>query len=464
MININLDNINHITSDSRNVTANSIFVAILGLKDDGHKYIENAIAKGCRIIICSKTLAPHIDVKFIQVDEPRIALSELAAKIYSPQPKHIVAVTGTNGKTSVAYYFKQIIKLLGKKSASIGTLGALADGFPVESTLTTPSTEDLHQILQKLAQKNVNYVAIEASSHGLNQHRLDNVKLKAAAITNFSREHLDYHHTMEEYFSAKMLLFNSVLPTYGTAVLNADMDEYPDIAKLCNQREQKIISFGKNSDNLKLISVEQTQDYLSIKIKAYGNDHKIQFKHIVGDFQAYNILCAIGLVISCGFDLKQILPVISKLYSAPGRMQKIGDANVFVDYAHKPEALEKALQVLRKGFSGKIIVVFGCGGDRDQGKRPIMGEIAKKYGDVVIVTDDNPRSEDPKSIRNDIMQTCDMAVEIGDREEAIKYAIEAISSPNDAVLIAGKGHETYQIVGNKTSEFDDCKVAEKYLN
>ena len=391
-------------------------------------------------------------------------MSELAAKIYAPQPEHIVAITGTNGKTSVAYYFKQIIESLGKKSASIGTLGVLAEGFPVESTLTTPSTEQLHKILQKLAQKNVNYVAIEASSHGLAQYRLDHVKLKAAAITNFSRDHLDYHHTLEEYFAAKMRLFTSVLPNDGTAVLNTDMAEYSDIAEICKQRGQKIISFGKNSDDLRLVSIEQNQDYLLLKIGAYGTDHEIKFEHIVGDFQAYNILCAIGLVIGCGFDLKQILPVISKLYSAPGRMQKIGDANVFVDYAHKPEALEKTLQVLREGFFGKVIVVFGCGGDRDQGKRQIMGEIAKKYGDIVIVTDDNPRSEDPKSIRNAIMQTCDTAIEIGDREQAIKYAIEAIASPDDAVLIAGKGHETYQIVGAKTFEFDDCLVAEKYLN
>ncbi len=463
MININIENINHITSDSRKVTANSIFVAISGLKDDGHKYIEDAIAKGCKIIICSKILTSHAGVNFIQVDEPRIALSELASKIYSPQPEYIVGITGTNGKTSVAYYFKQIIELLGEKSASIGTLGILADGFAEQSTLTTPGTEILHQILQKLSQKNINYVAIEASSHGLDQHRLDNVKLKAAAITNFSREHLDYHSTMEKYFAAKMRLFSNILSKNSTAVLNADMEEYPNIVKLCKQREQKIISFGKNSDDLKLISVEQNQDFLLVEIKAYGTSHKIKFKYIVGDFQAYNILCAMSLVISCGFQLKKILPVVSNLYSAPGRMQKIGNANVFIDYAHKPEALEKALQVLRKSFSGKMILVFGCGGDRDQGKRPIMGEIAKKYSDVVVVTDDNPRSEDPKLIRKAILEACDTAIEIGDREQAIKYAIESISSSNDAILIAGKGHENYQIVGSKTFEFDDLKVAEKYL-
>ncbi len=464
MIDINLDNINHVTSDSRYVTANSIFVAISGTKDDGHKYIDDAIAKGCKIIICSQKPTAHKNVNFIQIAEPRIALSEIAKRIYTPHPENIVAITGTSGKTSVAYYFKQIIESLGNKSASIGTLGVLADGFAIENTLTTPSTEQLHKILQKLAQKNINYVAIEASSHGLDQHRLDHVKLKAAAIINFSRDHLDYHHTMKEYFAAKMRLFTNVLPSNETAVLNTDMKEYPDIAKICKQREQKVISFGKNSDDLKLVSVEQDQNYLSLKIKAYGVDHEINCEHIVGNFQAYNILCAIGLVMGCGFDLSQILPVISKLYSAPGRMQKIGNANVFVDYAHKPEALEKTLQTLRASFTGKVIVVFGCGGDRDQGKRPIMGEIAKKYGDIVIVTDDNPRSEEPKSIRNAIMQTCDTAIEIGDREQAIKHAIEAISSPDDAVLIAGKGHEAYQIVGTETLEFDDCKIAEKYLN
>jgi UDP-N-acetylmuramoyl-L-alanyl-D-glutamate--2,6-diaminopimelate ligase len=464
MIDINLDNINHVTSDSRYVTANSIFVAISGTKDDGHKYIDDAIAKGCKIIICSQKPTAHENVNFIQVAETRIALSEIAKRIYTPHPKNIVAITGTSGKTSVAYYFKQIIESLGNKSASIGTLGVLADGFPIENTLTTPSTEQLHKILQKLAQKNVNYVAIEASSHGLDQHRLDHVELKAAAIINFSRDHLDYHHTMEEYFAAKMRLFTNVLPNDGTAVLNTDMNEYPDIAKICKQRGQKVISFGKNSDDLKLVSVEQGQNHLSLKIKVYGVDHEINCEHIVGNFQAYNILCSIGLVMGCGFDLSKILPVISKLYSAPGRMQKIGNANVFVDYAHKPEALEKTLQTLRTSFTGKVIVVFGCGGDRDQGKRPIMGEIAKKHGDIVIVTDDNPRNEDPKSIRNAIMQTCDTAIEIGDREQAIKYAIEAISSPDDAVLIAGKGHEAYQIVGTETFEFDDCKMAEKYLH
>ncbi len=466
MISIDFNKITNVTEDSREVDENSVFVAIKGFKEDGHKYIKSAIDKGAKIIVCANDfiISPsYQQMSFIKVAEPRIALSEIAATIYTPKPSNIVAITGTNGKTSVAYFFQQIIHLLRKTSASVGTLGVIADHFTIDSKLTTPSTAQLHKILQHLSRKKIDYVALEASSHGLHQHRLDHIKLKAAAITNFSHEHLDYHHTMDEYFLAKMSLFSRILLDNTFAIINADIKEYKQIASICTKRKQQIISYGYNSEYLKITLIEQRPTMLKVNLYANKENYYLTFPNVTGDFQAYNIMCAIGLVIACGFALSEILPVVSALHSAPGRMQKIENSNIFIDYSHKPEALEKALQVLRGSFAGKLIVVFGCGGDRDQVKRPIMGEIADKYSDLVIVTDDNPRNENPQLIRDEILKKCPRAIEISNREHAIEYAVKAISSTQDVLLIAGKGHEAYQIVGDRVFEFDDYKIAKKYL-
>lgn len=463
---LDLENIRHVTSDSREVGPDSIFVAIAGNKEDGHKYIVDAINRGAKIIVCAHDFNEpnHPDkVQYFPVMEPRVALSEIAAALYTPKPDNIVAVTGTSGKTSVAFYFKQIVEMLGKSAASVGTLGVIATGFTKVGALTTPNTADLHRTLQDLAKRDINYVALEASSHGLHQYRLDSVILKAAAITNFSHEHLDYHHSMEEYFNAKMRLFKALLPRTSPAIINADMEEYQTIATICKKRDIAVLSYGFASNWLELREVKQTSEHLLVRMVAEGKDYTLKYKHIIGEFQAYNILCAVGLAVACGFNLPDALAVTTNLISAPGRMQKIDGHNVFVDYAHKAQALEKALQTLRAGFPGKIIIVFGCGGDRDREKRPIMGAIASKYADLTIVTDDNPRSENPISIRAAILASCPNAVEIGDRKQAIAYAIENITSPNDAVLIAGKGHETYQIVGDKVVDFDDFEIAKQHL-
>lgn len=459
MLNLDLTNIAHITSDSREVGPQSIFVAISGVREDGKAYINDAINQGAKIIIVSKNSSELKDdrASFIEVENPRLALSFLANKLYQPKPKNIVAVTGTSGKTSVAFYYKQLMEMLGQKSASVGTLGVISSDYSKEGKLTTPSTADLHMILQELALNKIDYVALEASSHGLHQHRLDHVSLTAAAITNFSHEHLDYHKTMDEYFDAKMRLFSDILPQGASAIINADIDQYSKILTHCNNK--KVISYGYNATDLKLNQVEQKPDHMLVEL----NNHSLKFPNIIGDFQAHNILCIIGLAMASGFSLDNILASVENLVSAPGRMQKVGQANVFIDYAHKVEALEKVLQVMRKSFTGKIIVVFGCGGDRDKEKRPLMGAIAAKYADIIIVTDDNPRSEDPAQIRREIITACPDSLEIGDREQAIATAIHSINSPNDAVLIAGKGHENYQIVGDKVLTFDDAEIAKKHL-
>lgn len=462
MHDLDLNEIPLITSDSREVCQGALFVAIEGSSANGQEYIDDAINRGAKVIIYGGNYIPqNKGVEFIKVDDPRIAIAELAARKYNKQPKNIVAVTGTSGKTSVAYYYKQLVELLGKKSASIGTLGTISSDFKQEGKLTTPDVVELHKSLYKLAENNVEYVAVEASSHGLTQHRLDQVKIQAAAITNFSHEHLDYHKTLDGYFAAKMKLFTDLLPTDNIAVLNSDMEQYPEILSLC--KNKRVISYGYNAEDLRLLRTEQSAAGLLVAFSYNNEDYQIIFEKIVGDFQALNILCTFGLAIASGFDIKEIVQVASKLVAAPGRMEKVGSANVFVDYAHKVEALEKVMKVMRNSFKGKVVVVFGCGGNRDKEKRPLMGRIAAQYADVVIVTDDNPRKEDPQQIRKEVLDGCPEAIEIADREKAIEYAVSMLETKEDALIIAGKGHEKYQLVGDHILQFDDVAVAEKYL-
>lgn len=464
MIDIDLTNINNITSDSRKANQHSIFVAIKGIADDGHQYINDAIVAGCKTIVCS--LDYHdckAGINYIQVAEPRITLSELASRIFQPQPEHIVAVTGTSGKTSVAYYVKQIIEKLGEKSASIGTLGVLSSDYQQEGGLTTPSIEDLHKSLQTLAQHKVHYVALEASSHGLHQYRLDHVKIQAAAITNFSHEHLDYHHNLESYFAAKMRLFNDILPEGKIAILNSDMAEYSQILAICKASKLKTLTYGKQKSDLTIKNIEQTTEYLKIELEHNQQPITLKLPYIFGDFQAYNVLCAALLVHACDFALPNIFKILPELVSPPGRMEKIAKANIFVDYAHKVEALEKVLTLLRKTFTGKVIVVFGCGGDRDKEKRPLMGAIANQLSDHVIITDDNPRTENPATIRQQIIATCPKAIEVADRAQAIQQGINLLNNQNDVLIIAGKGHEKYQILGDQKLAFDDCAVAREAI-
>jgi len=425
-----------VTADSRLIKPGFAFVAIKGEKLDGKDYIQAALEKG----------ATHIIIEGEDgIDNARRALAYIASKLYQPQPENIVAVTGTSGKTSVAHYFRELASFAGYKSASIGTFGVVSEEINIDDGLTSPPAEKMHQYLKELKSKNIDYVAIEASSHGLSQSRLDFIPFKAAAFTNLSQDHLDYHKDMEEYLAAKMILFSDLLKD-GVAVLNQDIKEFEAIKKVCN----KIIIYGKEKGDVSF--AHDAFNIMGERIEACPN--------VFGEYQYYNIAAAIGLAVAC--DIKITGEMINALHAPEGRLEKLDKANIFIDYAHKPEALEKAILTLKSTTSGRLIVVFGCGGNRDKLKRPIMGEIASRLADMIIVTDDNPRFEDAAQIRAEILSACPKGIEIGNREEAIKYAI-SIMEKDDALLIAGKGHEDYQIIGDKKIHFSDKEIAKEYL-
>jgi UDP-N-acetylmuramoyl-L-alanyl-D-glutamate--2,6-diaminopimelate ligase len=458
---IDLDNVKGIAVDSREVKPGYIFVAIKGSAQDGHNYIEKALENGAMVIVHQDDLKQKdSSVEYVKVDDSRIALADLVVKLYPKQPKYIMGVTGTNGKSSTVHFIREILNLLSKKAVSVGTLGVLGS-LEISSKLTTPSIIEMHKILHKIAENDIDYVALECSSHGIEQRRLDKVNFTACAFTNFSQDHLDYHHTMEEYFKAKLQLFD--LMKKGYAILNVDIPEYDDLLHYCLDRKHKVICYGPFADQRSMhnividsIEVRDTTQKVSWDIDGF---HYETILNLVGEFQVYNVACAIGLLMACGISFAQIMPLLSELKTVTGRMELVAThngASIFVDYAHKPEALEHALKTLRLATKNKLYVVFGCGGDRDQGKRPMMGKIAQNNADVVIVTDDNPRSEDPSIIRKEVLASCDVAIEIADREEAIKYAISCLK-PGDNLVIAGKGHEHYQIIGDKTIEFSDSQ-------
>jgi len=463
---INLRNITKITADSRQVIPGALFVALSGSKTDGSQYIDQAISNGARVII-SQTLPEKrvADIEYIVEDNPRLVLTQLAARFYPEQPENIVAVTGTNGKTSIAHFCRMIWQQMGFESASLGTLGIVERERYRSSlngmSLTTPDPVTLHQYIQELTEHGVSHLAVEASSHGIDQYRLDGLKIKAAAFTNLSRDHLDYHHTLEAYFEAKMQLFARIMPEGGVAVINNDSEYYEEVAAICRKRLHRIISYGKNPGELQLLHTIPSAEGQTIIFNADGIEHKIKVK-LVGDFQASNLLAALGLVIGAGGNKPRAIDALATLPPVPGRMEHVENPNtqgqIFVDYAHTPDALEKALLALRPHTEKRLIVVFGCGGDRDKGKRPQMGELAAKLADYTIVTDDNPRSEDPEVIRSEVMAGCPKAENIGDRRAAIAKAI-AMMGQGDVLLIAGKGHEKTQTIGKEVIAFDDVMVA-----
>ncbi len=444
-----------ITVDSSKVKQGYIFVAIKGVSRDGHDYIEDAIANGALIIVHQSEVKKVDGIEYLKVNDARVALSELAAKIYPKQPKYIMGITGTSGKSSIVHFIREILKLLNKKSVSIGTLGVIGD-YEVKSSLTTPATIELHQILQSIAEHEIDYVAIECSSHGIDQHRLDSVNFNACGFINFSRDHLDYHANMEEYFAAKKKLYQVMKSGY--AVLNTDIAEFSELKDYCLQQKHKIISYGKSdASDIQIESIKRNDLNQDITFKIHSISYPVKL-NLVGEFQIYNLACAISLLMSVGIDSALIMKVLEQVKSVPGRMELVASHNgagIFVDYAHKPEALAQALQNLRNNTDNKLWVIFGCGGERDQGKRAIMGEIACKHADHVIITDDNPRGEDPKLIRQAILDACDdKALEIASREKAIEYAISKLQM-GDNLIIAGKGHENYQIIGKDIVEFSD---------
>jgi UDP-N-acetylmuramoyl-L-alanyl-D-glutamate--2,6-diaminopimelate ligase len=456
--------ISGLTADSRAVKPGFLFAALPGSKTDGTAYIEEAAAKGATVfLIPSGTSYPqHDNITVIESDNPRQDFAHFAAAFYQPQPETVVAVTGTSGKTSVVEFTRQIWHHLGMRSASLGTLGIVSQELTRYGSLTTPDSASLHADLRDLATRGVTHVALEASSHGLDQHRLDGVHLAAAAFTNLSRDHLDYHPNMHSYLTAKLRLFSELLPADGTAVLNEDIPEYPALATTCGQRDLKTLRYGSSTEaELRLLERTPSPNGQVLDLMINGVGFRTELG-LIGSFQAMNVLAALGLVIGSGASEGQAVAALDQLRGVPGRLEKVATTasggTVYVDYAHKPGALETMLLAIRPHVTGQLVLVFGCGGDRDQGKRPLMGEIAARLADRVYVTDDNPRSEEPAKIRAAIMAACPGATEMGDRAAAIARAIGSLHE-GDVLVIAGKGHETGQIIGNTVQPFDDAEVA-----
>ena len=455
-----------LASDSRDVRPGYLFAALAGAKTDGRRYIDDALARGAVAILAGPGVETLPESKssaatLLRDPLPRRRLARMAARFFGPQPDVVAAVTGTNGKTSVAHFTAQLWQALGRPAASLGTLGLKAPGFEVAIAHTSPDPITLHRLLAELHSRGIDRVAIEASSHGLDQHRLDGLSVKAAAFTNLSRDHLDYHVTLNGYFAAKMRLFDALMPPGGVAVVNADSDWFDAVAGICKARGHRLISYGHKGRELKLLNVEASAGGITVSAEIFGARQSIALK-LVGEFQAANALCALGLVVACGEDAAQTFAALGKIEGVPGRMQAVAwrqnGAAIFVDYAHTPDALATVLRALQNHARARLHVLFGCGGDRNAGKRPIMGEIAVQLADRVYVTDDNPRSENPASIRRAIMEACPGAIEIGDREQAISFAVSELE-PGDILVLAGKGHEQGQIIGGEIRPFDDALCA-----
>ncbi|TAN61997.1 MAG: UDP-N-acetylmuramoyl-L-alanyl-D-glutamate--2,6-diaminopimelate ligase, partial [Magnetospirillum sp.] len=392
---------------------------------------------------------------------PRSRLAQLAAAFYNSQPATMVAVTGTNGKTSTAMFYRRIMETLGVRAAAIGTLGIIAEGWDNAGGLTTPDPVALHADLARLAAFGVTHACLEASSHGLDQYRLDGVRLTAAAFTNLTRDHLDYHGDMDVYAGAKLRLFTELLPKGSTAVVNMDSDAAPLLAAACARRGLRVIGYGKAAAELRLVQARATPSGQELRLEVLGRAVTVTLP-VAGLFQAYNALAALGLVLAGGADADRALAALAHLDGVPGRLQKVAErangAAIYVDYAHTPDALETVLTALKPHAARRLVAVFGCGGDRDPGKRPQMGAIACRLADAMIVTDDNPRSEDPDTIRSAVLGACCGAIEIADRREAIRTAVAGLQK-GDLLVIAGKGHETGQIVGDAVLPFDDAEEA-----
>ncbi|WP_439478521.1 UDP-N-acetylmuramoyl-L-alanyl-D-glutamate--2,6-diaminopimelate ligase [Brevundimonas sp.] len=458
-----------VTADSRKVAPGSLFVALPGSAADGRAFIPQALSQGAAAVLAPVDTDARLAPVLITSGDVRRAYAIAARGFYGSQPATCVAVTGTNGKTSVAAFCRQIWAALGLHAASMGTLGVLAQTGNVNRELTgpgltSPDAADAARMLADLAASGVTHLALEASSHGIDQRRLDGVTLQAAAFTNLSQDHLDYHGDMAAYRDAKLRLFETLLPRGRTAVLNADSDAYSSFAAASIMSGLGVMGVGERGRDLSLIGRRAVPGGQRLTIDVRGALHEVLLP-LAGAFQASNALVAAGLCIAAGETPERVLAGLEKITGAQGRLQRIsgsGRGEVYVDYAHTPDGLETVLKALRPHATGRLIVVFGAGGDRDTAKRPMMGEIAGRLADVAIVTDDNPRSEDPAAIRKAVRAACPAAREIGDRRAAIREAIEMMSD-GDVVVIAGKGHEQGQIVGGVTHPFDDATEAAEAL-
>ena len=446
-----------VTADSRKVKPGFLFVAIAGAKADGAHFARAAATAGAVAVAAEqKPDGLPATVAYIPVGNARRALALAAATLFPRQPGTIAAVTGTSGKTSVAAFTRQIWATIGMPAASIGTVGVVSPQGEKYGSLTTPDPVELHRTLDRLVAEGVTHLALEASSHGLDQHRLDGVRIAAGAFTNLTRDHLDYHATLEDYLAAKLRLFTDLIQPAGTAVIDVDDCYASQVVEAAKKRGLKIMTVGEHGDDIKLVGGAIDGFAQVVEIAHGGKTYKVKLP-LVGGFQVQNAAVAAGLAIATGSKPILVFAALDHLTGAKGRLELVGSRNgapIFIDYAHKPDALAKALAALRPYASGRLVVVFGCGGDRDSGKRPIMGRIAAENADRVIVTDDNPRSENPAAIRAAILAAAPGASEIGDRAEAIRAGIADLQS-GDVLLIAGKGHETGQIVGDKILKFSD---------
>ncbi len=446
-----------LTADSRAVRPGYLFAALPGTKLDGTKFIAQAIEKGASALLVPLDAAVTAGVPVIADRNPRRRLALMAAKFFGAQPRTVAAVTGTNGKTSIATFLREIWAALGEEAASLGTLGVTSAKGERPLGYTTPDPVALQAELAALAKEGVTHLAMEASSHGLAQYRLDGVKLRAAGFTNITRDHMDYHTSFDDYLYAKLRLFGEVMGPGGVAVLNADSPQYAEFEAVCWARGHRIISVGRKGKGIFLAAARPTLRGQTLELVHEGKNYAVDLP-LVGGFQASNALAAAGLAIGCGGAAEKVFAALAKLTGAKGRMEEAAHlpngASVYIDYAHTPDALENVLEAIRPHTQGKLSVVFGCGGDRDAGKRPLMGAAAAKLADIIYVTDDNPRSEEAAAIRAAVLKGCPGASEIGDRAAAIETAMRALQ-PGDVLVVAGKGHETGQIVGDKVLPFSD---------
>lgn len=461
--------IHGLTVDSRSVSEGDLFVALPGFSVDGRDFIPDAIQKGAAAVLTtplSEKLKYAVGgLPVVEDTNPRRLYANMAVRFAGDQPNTTVAVTGTNGKTSVADFTRQIWAEIGVEAASVGTLGVRSDKYQSPGGLTTPDPLQLYKALNTLASKGVDHVAVEASSHGLDQYRLEGLALKAAAFTNLTRDHLDYHRTEHAYFFAKARLFGEMMQPGSTAVVNLDDASGRVIDDIAWGRGLERLSFGfSDKAALRISQCFPTATGQKVIFSFNGQSHECELS-LVGAFQASNALAAAGLVIASGAEPKRVFDALVALKGVPGRMELAGEVNgagIFIDYAHTPDGLRTALDALKAHKPKALHVVFGCGGDRDIGKRPQMGSVAAELADHVYITDDNPRTEDAAVIRKHILEGCPEAQAIGDRAEAIKTAIGAVG-PGDMVIVAGKGHETGQTVGDQVLPFSDFETVQTIL-
>ncbi|PIE18382.1 MAG: UDP-N-acetylmuramoyl-L-alanyl-D-glutamate--2,6-diaminopimelate ligase [Proteobacteria bacterium] len=451
-------------TDNRKIAPGDLFAALPGVTFHGARFIGDAVEAGASAVLTDAAgaiLAEDCPVPLIVSEDPRGALARAASLWFGPHPETTVAVTGTNGKTSVTAFCRQIWGELDLPAINLGTTG-VEGAWSHPLSHTTPDPITLHRVMAQARAEGITHAAMEASSHGLEQRRLDGVVLAAAGFTNFTQDHLDYHETFEAYFDAKMRLFSCLLPDDAVAVINLDDPKGAEVEAIARAHGQEVIGVGRSEDaRLRLLGQRFDDTGQELRFSWQGQTHLTRLP-LIGGFQAENVLLAAGLVIGAGAPAEDVFDVLPRLTTVRGRMQlaarRANGASVFVDYAHTPDAVETAITALRPHVMGKLVAIVGAGGDRDRTKRPLMGRAAAEHADLVIVTDDNPRTEDPASIRAAVLEGAPGAQEVGDRAEAILRGVDHLE-PGDALLICGKGHETGQIVGHDILPFDDAEQA-----